>query len=163
MMDASACHSLARSNDAQWNCVLASIVVHSGRIVEESEVDLAERHCLNGMAETFKAAVCTEAPYRLPPTSPTVRKDHDRHAHNTPHVRFGAAELQIQLDHPSAEIIRSRATEVFSNTDKAQTWLHRRREIFNGRYPEQIIESGDVERMRDVLKALIAIEFGTFS
>ena len=31
-----------------------------------------------------------------------------------PFVVTGAAELQMQLDYPSAEIIRSRATEVFS-------------------------------------------------
>jgi hypothetical protein len=71
-----------------------------------------------------------------------------------------AAELQMQLDHPSAEIIRSRATEVFSNGANAQTWLHRPREICNGRSPEQIIESGDVERKRDILKALIPSNSG---
>ncbi|MGD0617325.1 MAG: MbcA/ParS/Xre antitoxin family protein [Bryobacteraceae bacterium] len=75
----------------------------------------------------------------------------------------GTAELQMQLDHPSAEIIRSRAAEVFGNTGKAATWLKRSRKIFDGRSPEQIIESGNVDTMREVLKALIAIEFGTFS
>ena len=80
-----------------------------------------------------------------------------------PLVVTGAAELRMQLDHPSPEIVRSRAAEVFGNKDKAQTWLSRPRAIFNGRSPEQIIESGDVEGMREVLKALIAIEFGTFS
>ncbi len=78
-------------------------------------------------------------------------------------VVTGAAELQMQLDHPSPEMIRSRANEVFGNADKAQTWLNRPRRIFNSRSPEQIIESGDAEMMREVLKALIAIEFGTFS
>jgi hypothetical protein len=33
------------------------------------------------------------------------------------------------------------------------------RKIFNGRSPEQIVESADVKRMRDVLNA----EFGTSS
>ena len=80
-----------------------------------------------------------------------------------PIVVTGAAELQMQLDHPSAEIIRWRATEVFGNAEKAGVWLHRPRRIFHGRSPEQIVESGDIEGMREVLKALIAIEFGTFS
>ena len=47
-----------------------------------------------------------------------------------PIVVTGAAELQMQLDHPSAEIIRVRATEVFGNAEKADVWLHRRRRIF---------------------------------
>jgi len=75
----------------------------------------------------------------------------------------GSAELQMQLDHPSATIIRARAAEVFGNPVKARTWLSRPRRIFSGRSPKQILESGDVEMMREVLKALIAIEFGTFS
>jgi uncharacterized protein (DUF2384 family) len=80
-----------------------------------------------------------------------------------PLVVTGAAELEMQLAHPSAEIIRARATEVLGNAEKADTWLHRPRRIFYGRSPEQIVESGDTEKMRDVLEALIAIEFGTFS
>ena len=80
-----------------------------------------------------------------------------------PLVVTATAELQMQLDHPSAEVIRARATEVFGDADKAQTWLLRPRRIFNGRSPQQIIDAGDVEMMREVLKALIAIEFGTFS
>jgi len=75
----------------------------------------------------------------------------------------GSAELQIQLDHPSAAIIRARAAEVFGNPVKARAWLNRPRRIFGGRSPKQILESGDIEMMREVLKALIAIEFGTFS
>ena len=80
-----------------------------------------------------------------------------------PPVVTSAAELQMQLERPSAEIIRSRAVEVFGSADKAQTWLNRSRKIFNGRSPEQIIEAGDTDMMREVLEALIAIEFGSFS
>jgi uncharacterized protein (DUF2384 family) len=80
-----------------------------------------------------------------------------------PIIVTGAAELQMQLDHPSGEIIRLRATEVFGNAEKADVWLHRPRRIFHGRSPEQIVDSGDTNGMREVLKALIAIEFGTFS
>ena len=79
-----------------------------------------------------------------------------------PHSVSGLAELQMQLEHPSAEIIQSRAAEVFGNAGKAKTWLNRPRKIFNARSPEQIIESGNADMMREVLKALIAIEFGTF-
>jgi uncharacterized protein (DUF2384 family) len=80
-----------------------------------------------------------------------------------PLVLTGAPELQMQLDNPTAENIRSRANEVFGNADKAEKWLHRSRKIFDGRSPEQIIDSGDTSGMRQVLEALIAIEFGTFS
>lgn len=80
-----------------------------------------------------------------------------------PLVVTGSAELQMQIEQPSAEIIRARAVEVFGNADKASTWLTRPRRIFQDRSPEQIIESGDIEMMRDVLKASIAVEFGTFS
>jgi len=80
-----------------------------------------------------------------------------------PLVVTGTAELQMQLEHPSPEIVRARANEVFGNSGKAQTWLVRPRTIFKGQSPEQIMEAGDVEMMREVLKALIAIEFGTFS
>ena len=74
-----------------------------------------------------------------------------------------APELHMQLEHPTPEAIRLRAGEVFGNAEKAATWLIRPRRIFNGRSPEQIIEAGDAAMMREVLKALIAIEFGAFS
>jgi uncharacterized protein (DUF2384 family) len=73
------------------------------------------------------------------------------------------AEPQLQLERPSAEIIRSRANEVFGDANKARAWLRRPRRIFNNQSPENIIESGDRDMMREVLKSLIAIEFGTFS
>jgi uncharacterized protein (DUF2384 family) len=69
----------------------------------------------------------------------------------------------MQLKHPSAEAIRSRALEVFGNPNKARTWMSRPRRIFDGKSPDQVIASGDINLMREVLKALIAIEFGTFS
>ncbi len=75
----------------------------------------------------------------------------------------GPSELQLQLDHPSPAIIRSRAAEVFGNAAKARAWLNRPRAIFDGQSPKQMMQSGDIEKMRAVLKALIAIEFGTFS
>jgi uncharacterized protein (DUF2384 family) len=80
-----------------------------------------------------------------------------------PVVVTGLSELQIQLDHPSAEIIRARAVEVFGNEAKAETWLTRPRKIFNDRSPDEIGRSGDVDMMREVLGALSAIEFGAFS
>jgi len=88
---------------------------------------------------------------------------HDEGMGATPLVVTGAAELEMQLKHPTAEIIRARANEVFGNVLKAQTWLGRSRKIFGGRSPEQIMADGDAQGMRQVLEALIAIEFGTFS
>jgi uncharacterized protein (DUF2384 family) len=79
------------------------------------------------------------------------------------HVVTSGAELQMQLENPTAEIVRSRANEVFGNADKAGIWLQRPRPTFGDRSPEQIIASGDTQGMRQVLEALIAIEFGTFS
>lgn len=69
----------------------------------------------------------------------------------------------MQLDHPSGEIIRARAIEVFGNESKAEKWLARPRRIFNDRSPDDIVRAGDVEMMREVLGALSAIEFGAFS
>ena len=80
-----------------------------------------------------------------------------------PTVVTGPAELQMQLDDPSGETIRLRAAEVFGNEEKAAAWLQRPRRIFDSRSPQQIVDSADIDGMRTVLKALIAIEFGTFS
>lgn len=80
-----------------------------------------------------------------------------------PIVVTGLPELQMQLEQPAAGIIRARAVEVFGSEAKANTWLQRPRKIFNHRSPEDILSSGDVEMMREILKSLISIEFGTFS
>jgi hypothetical protein len=80
-----------------------------------------------------------------------------------PIVVTGLPELQMQVDQPSGEIIRSRAIEVFGSEAKADTWLRRPRKIFNDRSPDEIVSSGDIDMMRAVLKSLMSIEFGTFS
>lgn len=78
-------------------------------------------------------------------------------------VVTGLSELQAQHDHPSAEIVRARAIEVFGNENKAEAWMMRPRKIFDNRSPADIAYSDDIEMMRQVLRALSAIEFGAFS
>jgi len=80
-----------------------------------------------------------------------------------PIVVTGLPELQLQIEHPSPEIIRSRAVEVFGSEAKADKWLKRPRKIFHDRSPEEIIRSNDVDMMRTILRSLMSIEFGTFS
>lgn len=70
------------------------------------------------------------------------------------------AELEAQLANPTAEAIRSRALEVFANEDKARRWLRDRRVQFNGRSPEEVMASGDIGDMREVLLVLGRIENG---
>ena len=71
--------------------------------------------------------------------------------------------LSPQPFQPTAEIIRSRANEVFGNADRTEIRLQRRRQIFGGRSPEQIMVSSDKQGMTQVLEALLAIECGTFN
>lgn len=74
-----------------------------------------------------------------------------------------APELKAALEHPSAEIIWSRANEVFGNEDKAKTWMNQPRPIFGNRSPQQIATGGNVAEQRCVLESLIAIDYGLFT
>ena len=72
-------------------------------------------------------------------------------------------EIKLQLDHPSAEIIWARALEVFGNEDKARRWMDTPRAIFQGSTPQQLSDSGNIQRQREVLEALVAIDYGMYS
>ncbi len=69
-------------------------------------------------------------------------------------------KLKAQLDHPTEEAIRSRALEVFGDSNKAIGWLGDPRLIFDGRSPNEIIEVGEPRSMREVLVILGQIENG---
>jgi uncharacterized protein (DUF2384 family) len=73
------------------------------------------------------------------------------------------ADLRDQLEHPTAEAVWSRAVEVFGGTEKAKSWMTSRRDIFDGRCPEQLVVTGDPSQLRLVLETLIQIDYGVFS
>jgi uncharacterized protein (DUF2384 family) len=74
-----------------------------------------------------------------------------------------AKELAEQLQHPDPGTIWSRALEVFGDEAKATDWMKTGREIFDGRSPEQLVETGDPSLQRRVLEILLRIEYGVFS
>ena len=74
-----------------------------------------------------------------------------------------AKQLAAELEHPSASAIRSRAVEVFGDETKAHNWMKTCRDIFGGKSPEELIESGDPDQQRRVIEILIRIDYGVFS
>jgi uncharacterized protein (DUF2384 family) len=74
-----------------------------------------------------------------------------------------AEQLAEQLQHPSANIVWSRAMEVFGEEAKARSWMESPRDIFGGRSPRELAESGDATQQRRVLEVLIRIDYGVFS
>jgi uncharacterized protein (DUF2384 family) len=71
--------------------------------------------------------------------------------------------LLQQLEHPTAEAIWSRASEVFGGEEKARNWMASGRDIFSGRSPEELVSSADPSQLRRVLEVLIRIDYGVFS
>jgi hypothetical protein len=72
-------------------------------------------------------------------------------------------ELKAQLENPTPETVRARVRELFGDPGKAESWLDHRRAIFDGKSPNEIIESGDPDQMRRVLVILGRIEAGAIS
>jgi uncharacterized protein (DUF2384 family) len=83
-------------------------------------------------------------------------------ATRTPAVT-GAAELAYQLEHPSAELIRSRAIEVFGGEELAKKWMETPLPILNQQTPQNYADSGNTAKQREVLMILNRIDFGMFS
>jgi uncharacterized protein (DUF2384 family) len=75
----------------------------------------------------------------------------------------GAQQLAAELAHPTAGAIRRRAREVFGDDAKAASWMNTARDLFGGRTPEELVESGDAGEQRRVLEVLIRIDYGVFS
>jgi putative toxin-antitoxin system antitoxin component (TIGR02293 family) len=74
-----------------------------------------------------------------------------------------AEQLAEELNHPDAGAIWNRAVEIFGDDAKARSWMNTPRDLFEGRTPEQLIESGDPAQQRRVLEILIRIDYGVFS
>jgi len=75
----------------------------------------------------------------------------------------GHAELAYQLEHPSPEIIWSRAVEVFGGEELARKWMETALPILDRQTPRQCADSGDAAKQREVLSILIRIDYGMFS
>jgi uncharacterized protein (DUF2384 family) len=74
-----------------------------------------------------------------------------------------AEQLAAELEHPSAKAVWNRAREVFGDDATARSWMSTARDIFDGRTPEQLVNSGDAAAQRRVLEVLIRIDYGVFS
>jgi uncharacterized protein (DUF2384 family) len=71
--------------------------------------------------------------------------------------------LAAELEHPNANVVWNRALEVFGDEAKARSWMKTARDLFDGRAPEELVNSGDAAEQRRVLEILIRIDYGVFS
>jgi putative toxin-antitoxin system antitoxin component (TIGR02293 family) len=74
-----------------------------------------------------------------------------------------AEQLAEELKHPSANAVWNRALEIFGDKAKARSWMNTPRDLFDGRTPEQLLQTGDPAEQRRVLEILIRIDYGVFS
>jgi putative toxin-antitoxin system antitoxin component (TIGR02293 family) len=74
-----------------------------------------------------------------------------------------AEQLADQLKQPSANAIWNRALEVFGNEEKARSWMTAPRDLFDGRTPQDLVDTGDPVEQRRVLEILLRIDYGVFS
>jgi putative toxin-antitoxin system antitoxin component (TIGR02293 family) len=70
--------------------------------------------------------------------------------------------LAEEVNHPDATAIWNRAVEIFGEEAKARSWMTTPRDLFGGRAPEELVESGDPAEQRRVLEILIRIDYGVF-
>jgi uncharacterized protein (DUF2384 family) len=74
-----------------------------------------------------------------------------------------AEQLAKELKHPNAGAIWNRAVEIFGDESKARGWMRTPRDLFEGRPPEELVDTGDPAQQRRVLEILIRIDYGVFS
>ena len=74
-----------------------------------------------------------------------------------------AEQLAEQLRHPDASTVWNRALEVFGDETKAKSWMTSGREVFGGRSPQELVNTGRASEQRHVLEVLLRIEYGVFS
>jgi putative toxin-antitoxin system antitoxin component (TIGR02293 family) len=74
-----------------------------------------------------------------------------------------AEQLAEELAHPNAKAIWNRALEIFGDEAKTRSWMKTPRDLFEGRTPEELLQSGDPTAQRRVLEILIRIDYGVFS
>jgi uncharacterized protein (DUF2384 family) len=72
-------------------------------------------------------------------------------------------EQAYQLEHPSREIIWSRAVEIFGGDELAKKWMETGLPILEQHTPQQYADSGDIAKQREVLMILTRIDYGMFS
>lgn len=78
-------------------------------------------------------------------------------------VAAEAVTLSNEMAHPNANTVWARALETFGDESKALHWMNEPRDIFGGRYPRQLVATGDPSEQRTVLTALIRIDYGVYS
>jgi uncharacterized protein (DUF2384 family) len=71
--------------------------------------------------------------------------------------------LSADLAHPSSNSVWARALETFGDEAKARHWMNAPRDIFEGRSPQELVDTGDPSEQRRVLTVLIRIDYGVFS
>jgi uncharacterized protein (DUF2384 family) len=72
-------------------------------------------------------------------------------------------QLTAELEHPRASAIWARALDTLGDESTAQHWMNTPRDIFGGRSPQQLVDTGDASEQRRVLTTLIRIDYGVFS
>jgi uncharacterized protein (DUF2384 family) len=73
------------------------------------------------------------------------------------------SELAFQLEHPSPEIVWSRAVEVLGSVELAGKWMETPLPVLDLQTPRQYADSGDAQKQREVLMILTRIDYGMFS
>jgi uncharacterized protein (DUF2384 family) len=74
-----------------------------------------------------------------------------------------AEALSDVLANPNASTVWARALETFGDEIKARHWMSAPRDIFGGRSPRQLVDTGDPAEQRRVLTVLIRIDYGVYS
>ncbi len=72
-------------------------------------------------------------------------------------------EQKLQMERPTAEIIWSRAVEVFGSEELAREWMNDPLPILDNETPWKLAESGNAMLQREVLTILGRIDYGMFS
>jgi uncharacterized protein (DUF2384 family) len=79
------------------------------------------------------------------------------------HQPTESEQLTAELEHPKASAIWARALDTFGDELTARRWMNTPRDIFGGRSPQQLVDTGDASEQRRVLTTLIRIDYGVFS
>lgn len=74
-----------------------------------------------------------------------------------------AEQWAEELDHPSADAAWKRALTILGDETKARGWMNTPRDLFDGRTPEQLLQTSHPAEQRRVLEILIRIDYGVFS
>jgi uncharacterized protein (DUF2384 family) len=81
----------------------------------------------------------------------------------SPLYQMEAPQMSSDLANPTADLVWSRALQTFGDEAKARHWMSAPRDIFDGRSPQELVDTGDPDEQRRVLTVLIRIDYGVFS